>query len=204
MNSLTRIHIAYADYKYRKKLRKLFCTFGSVGRNVHLRLNPSISSSKSLRIGDNVWIGDNFFVKAEGGVEIGSGTIISRNVEIWTSNHNYDSPDLMTIPYDRRMISKPVTIGENVWIGSRVIILPGVTVGEGAVIGAGAVVTKNVPVGAVVGGNPATVLKYRNMERYRELKEQRKVYLDVEYDYDRSSLRKSEYMNNRNKSKNRE
>lgn len=193
MNSLTRIHIAYADYRYRKKLRKLFSTFGSVGRNVHIRLNPNISSPKSLHIGNNVWIGDNFFVKAEGGVEIGSGTIISRNVEIWTSNHNYDSADLMAIPYDRRMVSKQVTIGENVWIGSRVIILPGVTIGEGAVIGSGAVVTKDVPIGAVAGGNPATILKYRQMERYWALKEQGKVYLDIEYDYDRSSLRKSEY-----------
>lgn len=204
MNPLTRIHIAYADYRYRKKLRKLFATFGSVGRNVHVRLNPSIASAKSLHIGDNVWIGDNFYVKAEGEVKIGSGTIISRNVEIWTSNHNYDSSDLMTIPYDRRMISKPVSIGENVWIGSRVIILPGVTIGEGAVIGAGAVVSRDIPVGAVVGGNPATILKYRNMERYWALKGQRKVYLDVEYDYDRSSLRKSEYMNNRHESKNRD
>lgn len=204
MNLLTRIHIAYADYKYRKKLRKLFATFGSVGRNVHIRLNPSIAFSKSLHIGDNVWIGDNFYVKAEGGVKIGSGTIISRNVEIWTSNHNYDSSDLMAIPYDRRMISKPVSIGENVWVGSRVIILPGVSIGEGAIIGAGAVISKDIPVGAVAGGNPVRILKYRDMKRYWKLKEQGKVYLDVEYDYDRSSLRKSEYLNNMRESKNRD
>ena len=193
MHILTKLHIAFSDFKYRKKLQKLFNTLGEVGRNVHIRLNPSSSSPQNLYSGSNVWIGDNFYVKAEGGVKIGSGTIISRNVEIWTSNHNYDSSDLAAVPYDKRMITKPVTVGENVWIGTRVILLPGVTIGEGAIIGAGSVVCKDVPVGAVVGGNPAEIKKYRNMERYWELKAKKQIYLDVEYDYERSSLRKSEW-----------
>ena len=146
-----------------------------------------------MELGDHVWIGENFYAKAEGGLTIHSGTIISRNVEIWTSNHYYDAEDLQSIPYDRRMVTKPVVIGENVWIGTHVIILPGVTIGEGAVIGAGAVVTKDIPPYAVAGGNPAKVLKYRNIEKYNELKAQGKIYLDVEYDYDKSTLRKTEY-----------
>lgn len=194
MKVLTRLHISFADYLYRKKLGKSFRRFASVGRNVHIKQNMNITSPQNLHIGDNVWIGENFFVKGGGKVTIGSGCIISRNVEIWSSNHNYNSIDLEAIPYDKRMISKPVTIGENVWIGSRVIILPGVTIGEGVVVGAGAVVTSNVPVGAVIGGNPASILKYRNMENYWELKRQNRIYLDVEYDFDRSSLRKSEYL----------
>ena len=56
-----------------------------------------------------------------------------------------------------------VIIGNDVWIGGRVIILPGVKVGNGAIIGAGAVVTKDVPEYAVVAGNPARILKYRNI-----------------------------------------
>lgn len=194
MNIITRLHIALADYLYRRKLYKMYRTFGAVGHNVHVRLNPMISTPSQLFVGDNVWIGDNFFAKAEGSITIGSGTIISRNAEIWTSNHNYDSDDLMMIPYDKRMISKPVVIGENVWIGSSVIILPGVTIGEGAVIGAGAVVSKNIPACAVAGGNPAKVLKYRNQEKYYQLKAAGKIYLEMEYDFDRSSLRKEEYL----------
>lgn len=204
MKMITRLHIACADYLYRRKQRKLFCQLASVGRNVYIKRNPDITSPQHLHIGDNVWIGENFFVKGEGKVTIGNGSIISKNVEIWSSNHNYNSTDLGAIPYDKRMVSKPVTIGENVWIGSRVTIVPGVTIGEGAVVGAGAVVTKDIPIGAVVGGNPASILKYRNMELYWQLKNQNKIYLDVEYDFDRSSLRKSEYMCYKHESKNRD
>lgn len=194
MKLMTRIHIAVVDCFERRRLYKLYRTFQSTGTNVHIRKNPMISSPGQLTIGSNVWIGDNFYAASQGGITIGSGTIISRNVEIWTGNHNYDSPDLMMIPYDRRMVCRPVEIGENVWIGSRVIILPGVRIGEGVVIGAGAVVAKDVPPCAVIGGNPAKVLKYRDKEQYMALKKQGRVYLDMEYDYDRSSLRKSEYL----------
>lgn len=193
MKLLTRLHIAIADRKERKKLYKLYASMASVGRNVHICKNYTISGRKNLTLGSHVWIGERFYARADGGLTIGSGTILSRNVEIWTTNHCYDADDLQTIPYDRRMIAKPVVIGENVWIGSRVIILPGVTIGEGAVIGAGAVVAKDIPPYAVAGGNPAKVLKYRNIEKYEELKAQGRIYLDVEYDYDKSSLRKSEY-----------
>lgn len=193
MNIITRMHIAWADAKERKKLYKLYETMKQVGKNVHICRNYTISSPQNISIGSHVWIGERFYAKGEGGITIGSGTIISRNVEIWTSNHNYDSEDLMTIPYDRRFVYKPVTIQENVWIGSSAIIIPGVTIGEGAVIGAGAVVSKDVPAFAVVGGNPAKVLKYRDKDVYMRLKAEKKIYLDVEYDYDKSSLRKTEY-----------
>ncbi len=194
MRLTARIHICIADWFYRRRLYKLYRTFKHVGRNVHIRSNPKISSPDNLTIGDNVWIGDNFYARADGGITIGSGVIISRNVEIWTSNHNYNADDLTMIPYDRRMVSKRVVIGENVWVGTHVMIMPGVTVGEGAVLGAGAVVTKDVPDCAVVGGNPAKVLIYRNTEKYSQLKSMNRIYLDMEYDYDRSSLRKSEYI----------
>lgn len=193
MNLLTKMHIAWADAKERKKLNRLYTTMNKVGKNVHICPGYNISSVGNVTIGDHVWIGELFYAKAEGGIIIGTGTIISRNCEIWTSNHNYDSEDLLSIPYDRRFVYKPVTIGENVWIGSRVIILPGVTIGEGAVIGAGAVVSKNVPRYAIAAGNPIRVIKYRNAKKYEQLKSEGKIYLDVEYDYDKSSLRKSEY-----------
>lgn len=192
MTILSRLHIAYADWRSRRKNRELYRKMKRVGRNVHICPGRYFSSLNKVEIGDHVWIGENFYARAEGGLSVGSGTIISRNVEVWISNHNYQSDDLQSIPYDRRMVCKAVTIGENVWIGTRVLILPGSKIGEGAVVGAGAVVSGKVPPLAVVGGNPARVIKYRNKEQYEALKAQGRIYLDVEYDYDKSSLRKTE------------
>lgn len=194
MTLRNRINIWVAGRIERRKLRRFFARLARVGRNVYLSKGYSISSPNKMSIGSNTWIGENFFAKCEGGLKIGNGVIVSRGAEIWTANHNYDSEDLDTLPYDCRFIVKPVEIGDNVWIGSRVTIVPGVTIGEGAVIGAGAVVTRNVPPLAVVGGNPAKVIKYRNRDIYEKLKSEGKIYLDMEYDYDVSTLRKSEYL----------
>lgn len=194
MTLRNRFNIWIAGRKERRKLAKFFSSCAAVGKNVCLCAGYCISSPNKLSIGSDTWIGENFFAKCEGGLTIGSGVIISRGAEIWTANHYYDAPDLQSLPYDRRFTLKQVTISDNVWIGSRVTIVPGVTVGEGAVVGAGAVVTKDIPPLAVVGGNPAKVIKYRSKEIYDALKKENKIYLDMEYDYDISTLRKSEYM----------
>ena len=91
-----------------------------------------------------------------------------------TQNHNYDSGK--TIPYDDTYIVKDVIIGDNVWFGSRVTILPGVEIGEGAIVQAGAVVSKSIPKFGISGGNPAKVFKYRDKEHYLSLKEKRMFY----------------------------
>lgn len=62
----------------------------------------------------------------------------------------------------KKIIHKPIRIENNVWIGCRSIILKGITIGEGAIIGAGSIVSKDVPSGAIVGGNPAQILSYRH------------------------------------------
>lgn len=102
-------------------------------------------------------------------------------LKIQTQNHNYNSLDLESIPYDSRNFLKKVVIEENVWIGMDVKICPGVTIGEGSVIGMGSVVTKDVPKYAIVGGNPAKILKYRDENQYLELKRKDKIYLKEKY-----------------------
>lgn len=193
MNIITRIHIAWADGRMRRRQRKLYDRMKQVGQNVYLCRDWYFSAAHKVEMGSHIWIGEQFYARAEGGLTIGSGTIISRCVEIWTVNHNYDSPDLQAIPYDRRMVERPVSIGENVWIGTHALILPGAVIGEGAVIGAGAVVRGHVPPLAIVTGNPGQITGYRSEETYRKLKEEGKVYLDMEYDFDRSSLRKTQW-----------
>ena len=101
-----------------------------------------------------------------GGIAIGEGTIIASNNEFRTLDHNWNSEDLKTLPFDDRVIAKPIKIGKNVWIGSHCLILPGVEICDGAVIGSGSVLRQSVPQCAVVVGNPATIIKYRNLEKY--------------------------------------
>jgi acetyltransferase-like isoleucine patch superfamily enzyme len=116
----------------------------------------------------------NTFIECSGGVTIGRYFHTGRGLTIFSTNHNYE--DATMIPYDEVSIEKPVVIKDFVWCGANVTIVPGVTVGEGAVIGAGSVVTKDVPDYAVVGGNPAKVIKYRDIEKFKQLKKEGRWY----------------------------
>lgn len=142
---------------------KLLASLQSCGSGVVLNGQPNISDPRSCILGNNVHIGENAFFKTEGGLVIGDNSHISRNVVIYTVNHNYDRN---AIPFDADGIHKPVLIGKNVWIGMNVSIVPGVVIGEGAIIGLGSVVTKNVAAGDIVGGAPAISLKSRNKDIY--------------------------------------
>jgi len=123
----------------------------------------------NLHLSNNISIGKFCYIDAYGGVYIDDNVIIGPRLKIFTRSHNYDSPDLLSLPFDNRMITSKVLISKNVWIGDSVTILPGVFIGEGAVIAACSVVTKDVPPCSVVGGNPAKILKYRNKEIYNKL-----------------------------------
>lgn len=85
-------------------------------------------------------------------IEIGRGAKISHDVTIMDS-------DAHVLEYEGYISSKPVVIGEHVWIGTKAIILKGVKIGDGAVVAAGSVVTKDVPAHCLVAGNPARVIK---------------------------------------------
>lgn len=118
-------------------------------------------------IKDNV----NFYgMRIMGGGNVTIGRYFHSGIEnlIITQNHNYDKGD--AIPYDRTYIYKDVEIGDFVWFGSRVMILPGTKIGEGAIIQGGSVVHGEIPPYAIAGGNPAKVFKYRDIEHFKKLK----------------------------------
>ena len=93
-------------------------------------------------------------------LDIGNNVMCGPEVITYTNSHKFDS---VTIPMCEQgyTTSKKIRIGNDVWIGARVIILPGITIGDGSIIGAGSVVTKNVPNYSIVAGNPAKIIRYR-------------------------------------------
>lgn len=124
----------------------------------HVNIEKKAVFPSSVELGDYSGIG----IRAQigGRTIIGKHVMMGPDVSIFVRNHMFNRTD---IPMDQQGFSeeRPVTIDDDVWIGAKVIILPGVHIGTGAVIGAGAVVTKDVPDYAVVGGNPARILKMR-------------------------------------------
>lgn len=108
---------------------------------------------KNITIGKNVFFNTGCSFQDRGGISIGDGSLIGMNVTIATLNHGL-SLEKRSITYP-----SPVTIKENVWIGSNVTILPGVTIEKNSVVAAGAVVTKDVSENTVVAGVPAKVVK---------------------------------------------
>lgn len=135
-----------------------------------------VSNFKNLVIIPPVYIGNRAWLSLRGKLLIDEGSIIGPRLKVHTSNHNWDGTML---PYDDKYIVKDVYIGKNVWIGADVTIMPGVTIGEGAIVAACACVTKNVPPLAVVGGCPARVFKYRDVEKYNSLKAADQIYLKL-------------------------
>ena len=158
-------HLPGSDVPYSmgsKKIRAFFARrmFTSMGKNVNIEHGAFFASGKDISIGDNSGLGLN--CRVAGPLSIGNDVMMAPNVSIYTQNHAteniYRPMRLQTAE------KKKVTIGNDVWIGANAIILPGVTVGDGAIIAAGAVVTKDVPDFAVVGGNPAKIIKTRTQK----------------------------------------
>ena len=106
-------------------------------------------------------MGENSHITCANKIVIGNGVAIGKSVLISDNAHGELNLNTLNIsPLKREVTSKgPVIIEDNVWIGDKASILPNVHIGKGAVIAANAVVTKNVPAYAVVGGNPAKILK---------------------------------------------
>lgn len=109
----------------------------------------------NILVGRRFFANFNFTVLDEALVTIGDDCFIGPNVSIYTACHSTDPVERNS----RREWAKPVTIGDNVWIGGSVTILPGVTIGSNVTIGAGSVVVKDIPDGCVAVGNPCRVVK---------------------------------------------
>lgn len=129
--------------------------FGSVGRDVSLCPGFLCDNGKNIHVGDQFLTNYNVTILDMMPVHIGDYVMIGSSTMISTVNHPIS-------PMGRRQhlgIGKPVTIGNDVWIGGNCTILPGVTIGSNVIVAAGAVVTKDVPDNCIVGGMPARVIR---------------------------------------------
>ncbi len=142
-----------AEDAKRQEILSQLC--GKSGAGLHIEPPFYCDYGKQIYFGEKVFVNFNCVILDCARVEIGDGTQIAPNVQIYTATHPIDP----AARADGKEFAAPITIGKNVWIGGGAIILPGIKIGDNAIIGAGAVVTRDVPANCVVGGNPAKIIR---------------------------------------------
>ena len=109
----------------------------------------------NMKIGEKVFFNFNCVVLDVAPVTIGSRTLFGPNVQIYTATHPLDHKERASgLEY-----AKPISIGEDVWVGGSAVVCPGVSIGDRSVIGAGSVVTKDIPADVFAAGNPCKVIR---------------------------------------------
>ena len=150
-----RIYNQTAETEGEERTKILKELLGSTGDNVYMEPNIRFD------YGYNTYVGENFFANFDCTildvceVRFGDNCMLGPSVQIYTATH----PLNPTERNSGKEYAKPITFGNNVWIGGGAIINPGITVGNNVIIASGAVITKDVPDNVVVGGNPAKVIK---------------------------------------------
>ncbi len=151
---------AFPGMRAVRRLRSWFACkcLDYTGQNVNIEHLADFGTGKGISLMDNSGIGIRCRIR--GPLKIGKDVMMGPEVIILGGCHKYDRTDIpMRLQGDSGTME--TIIGNDVWIGTRAIIMPGVRIGNGVIIGAGAVVTKDVPDYAIVGGIPARILKYR-------------------------------------------
>ncbi|MEG0267429.1 MAG: sugar O-acetyltransferase [Carnobacterium sp.] len=129
--------------------------FGTTGNKYHVNSGLIVDYGFNIHIGENFYANFNCTLLDICPITIGKNCMLAPNVQLYTATHPLDPIERNTsIEY-----GKPITFGDNVWVGGGAIIIPGVTLGDNVVVGAGAVVTKSFPDNVVLGGNPAKIIK---------------------------------------------
>lgn len=144
------------EIEERKNL--LQALLNQVSNNLYIEPPFYCDYGYNITCGENVYMNFNCCILDVNLVKIGNNTMFGPNVQIYTATH--------PLEYQARNsgleFAKPITIGDNVWVGGNATICPGVTIGNNVVIGAGAVVTKNFPDDVFIAGNPAKIVKSIN------------------------------------------
>ena len=141
-----------------KRIELLRQLFGKMGKHVWVEPPIYAAYGSNVSLGDNVYVNFGLTLVDDYKIDIGSRVLFAPNVSIAVTNH----PLHPVLRPRGEMYVRPVTIGDDVWIGTGAIICPGVTIGAGTTIGAGSVVTKDIPPYVFAAGNPCRVIRELN------------------------------------------
>ena len=156
--------INITEYWVNKSTRKLIAELLPNSKNVvHIEPPFHCDYGYNIECGENVFFNINCVVLDSMKVKIGSNVMFGPGVHIYTATHPLDKTERRLLE-----IAKPITIGDDCWIGGQSVICPGVTIGAGTVIGAGSVVTKDIPENCLAVGNPAKVIRKLNENESRQ------------------------------------
>jgi maltose O-acetyltransferase len=128
---------------------------GSLGDGAWIRPPLVVDYGENLHVGPRTFVNANLTALDVATITIGADCQIGPDVQLLTPTHPVEPQPRR----DKLEAARPITIGDNVWLGGGVIVCPGVTIGDDTVVGAGAVVTRDLPAGVVAVGNPARVVR---------------------------------------------
>lgn len=141
----------------KEKIRKLVQElFGKTGKDTHITPPVYVDYGRHVTVGDNFYANLDCIFLDVCPITIGNNVMFGPRVGLYTAGHPLDSK---VRNEDQLEFGAPIVIGNNVWLGANVSVLPGVTIGDNTVVGSGAVVTKDLPANSVAVGNPAKVIK---------------------------------------------
>lgn len=141
--------------KNEEKLEILKQLFGKIGKNSYIRSTLYCDYGYNIEIGDNFYANHNLTILDCAKVKFGDNVFIAPNCGFYCAGHPLDAQERNTLVE----YAKPITVGNNVWIGADVCVMPGVTIGDNTVIGAGSVVIKDIPSNVLAAGNPCKVIR---------------------------------------------
>ena len=141
-------------FGWRRFLLRLFGA--TIGKNARISPSVRVWAPWNLTVGDEAAIAHDVDCYCVDRISIGNHSTVSQYAFLCTASHQVSDPRM-------RLVSSPITIGDQAWVCAGALILPGVVVGQGAVVGAMSVVTKDVPQWAIVAGNPARPIRQREL-----------------------------------------
>ncbi|UZD23867.1 acyltransferase [Algoriphagus halophytocola] len=156
-NNIIQRRLCINVFNYNNNILKI-----TLDKRASLKHDVIIQGSGSIFLGKKSFIGSFSVIGSNESIYIGDNVMVAQSVSIRDTDHNFS--DLETPMISQGIVTAPIIIEDDVWIGYGAVITKGVTIGKGAIVAANAVVTKDVPEYAIVGGVPAKIIKYRNQK----------------------------------------